>query len=105
MSKTIRHCAQKHARSISVSVDLIRPAQGHELLLSGVFFIDHYSDDSSAVHGFTSLGCLKEDFARFNRGIVTMGQDTDVELRVVKCGFGCLVIEANKLRDARLWRS
>ena len=27
-----------------------------------------------------------------------MGQDAEVELRVVKCGFGRLVIKANKLR-------
>ena len=66
---------------------------------------NRYSDDSSAVYRFTSLGRLKEDFAGFNRGLVKIGQDTDVELRVVKCGFGCLVIEANKLRDACLWRS
>ena len=36
-------------------------------------FANHYSDDSSAVYRFTSLGCLKEDLAWFNRGIVTMG--------------------------------
>ena len=70
-----------------------------------VISADHNSDHSSAGYRFTGLGCLKEDFAGFSRRIVTMGQDTDVELRVVKCGFGCLVIEANKLRDACLWRS
>lgn len=70
-----------------------------------LFFASHYSDDSSAGYRFTCLGCLKEDFARFSRGIVTMGQETDTELRIVKCALRCLVIEANKLRDACLWRS
>jgi hypothetical protein len=64
-----------------------------------------YSDDSSAVYKFTGLGRLEENFARFNWWIVTMGQDTDVELRIVKCSFGCLVIEANKWRDTCLWRA
>lgn len=74
-------------------------------VLDRVFLANRYSDDSSAVYRFTSLGRLKEDFAWFNWGIITMGQDADVELRIVKCSFGSLVIEANKLRDACLWRS
>lgn len=70
-----------------------------------LFFANDYSDDSSAVYRFTGLGRLKNNLAWFNRGIVTMGQDTNVQLRIVQCGFGCLVIKANELRDACLWRS
>ena len=66
---------------------------------------DRYSYYGPVVYEFTGLRRLEKDFAWFNRQIVTMGQDTDVELRIVKCGFGCIVIEANKRRDACLWRS
>ena len=66
---------------------------------------NRYSDDSSAVYRFTSLGRLKENFARFNWGIVKIGQDTNVQLRIMYCGFGCLVIETNNPRDMCLWRS
>ena len=70
-----------------------------------MLFANHYSDDSSAVYRFAGLGRLKEDLAGFSRWIITMGQDTDVELRIVQCGFGGLVIETNKLRDTCLWGS
>jgi hypothetical protein len=43
-----------------------------------IFFADRYSYDSSAVYRFTGLRRLKEDFAWFNREIVTIGQNTNV---------------------------
>jgi hypothetical protein len=47
-----------------------------------LFFANDYSDDSSAVYKFTGLGRLKEDFAWFNWGIVTMGQHTHVQFEL-----------------------
>jgi hypothetical protein len=57
-----------------------------------LFFANDYSDDSSAVYRFTGLGRLKENLAWFHRGIVTIGQDTHVQFRILNSGLGCLVV-------------
>jgi hypothetical protein len=82
-----------------------RVRSGRVTFVVRILVADYYSYYGPVVDRFADLGCLKDDGAGFGRWVITLGQDTNVQLRIVKRGFGCLVIETNKLRDACLWRS
>jgi hypothetical protein len=49
-----------------------------------ILVADDHSDYGPVVYRFADLGCLKDDGAGFCRWVITLGQDTNVELRVVK---------------------
>jgi hypothetical protein len=48
-----------------------------------ILVADDYSYYGPVVYRFADLGCLKDDGAGFCRWVITMGQDSNVQLRIV----------------------
>jgi hypothetical protein len=79
-----------------------KEGQGTILFLVEAPLLIGHTYIGSVVHELTRLRCLRDDHSKFNRKIVTLGKKPNLQIRIVKNGFRCIVIQANKRRDSRL---